>query len=286
VVAAAVFVLLVGGAGLFSAAAMAAPGSPLYALRRWEQDVRVNLDSSAADRVRLHIQYASDALGALQSASAQHRGDPAYRDALTTVRAEDAAAASELPGVPAGDEHSALQARLAALRDQERQAFYAALSLIDWPDRLATTQALGMLGAPVPSVTSVRIERDGGAGGEWRVVVDGSGFAPGASLVVDGQPVGQVVSVEPFEFVATVGPGGRQALNGLVGVQNPDGTCAATDAVRGGDDGGQETPAPQPTATHGSGDHGDNHGGDHGGKPPTPTPPDAPSPTPSGTQHQ
>lgn len=264
VAAAAVLLIFVGG-GLLAAAASAAPGSPLYGLRRWEQDTRASL-ASPADRVRLHLGYAKDALHAYNGIVSQQAGDPAYSDALSTLISEEQAAARGLASVPAGGEHDDLASQLSALRQQTLADLHNALPQIGWEDRVSTTTALATLGEPVLVVSSAHIQRDdaGSAHGSvaWRIEVHGSGFTDGAICMIDGRQVGVVVVVTPALVVAVV-QGAAPPGGAMVGVQNPDGTAAQTSDVQRDPSKGPEA-TPEGTVTPGNGNHG-------GGKP-TPTP--------------
>jgi hypothetical protein len=252
-------VLLVVGVGTLTAAAAAGPGSPLYALHRWEQSVQAQLATSAADRVRLHLANARDALAALESSAVRHAGDPAYSDALATLQAEDQAAATALADVPAGAEHDTLAGQLADLETAERQGLLAALPNLGWSDRLATTHTLGMLGAPVPQVTGVQVQQVAdGHGHDWLITVTGSGFQPDALLVVNGRPVGQVAAVTADSLTVALTDGELRRLAQGGGVENPDGTAAAL----------TQFSVPSQAATPSPGDHGK---GGHG-KDATPTP--------------
>lgn len=266
-VAAAVLLLGIGGS-LLTTNAMARPGSPFYALYRWGQDVRVGLDTSPADRVRLHLSYAGDALSALNTIVAQRQGGASYRDALATLRDEDTAAAQGLAALSPGSERDTLAARLAAFQQTARQDLRAALNQLGWSDRVLTTTALGSLGEPVPVVASVQIAQTGSNGrgpdgDEWRAVITGAGFQSGAACIFDGQPAGTVISAGPTQLVV-VWTGADSTTSGTFGVQNPDGTAAQTANIQHVTD-DQSRNSGSPTATPATNDDGgDRHGG-HGG---------------------
>jgi hypothetical protein len=263
--AAAVVLTFVGGA--MAVAAAAPPGSPLYGLHRWEDGVRVSLAASPAERTRLHLRYATDALVALDRAVAQRQGNPAYGDALATLRREQAAAARDLAQVPAGPERDALTAQMTSLRTHARYDLRAALSSRAWPDRLTTTSALAELGDAVPSVAHAIVVHEGDR--RWQVTLSGAGFQPGAVLLVNGVPVGTAHVVSPSLLTAEVGDVASLRHMAL-GVGNPDGTAAETGSV----DTASATPTPGGGEDHGgqgSGTGKGGHGGDHSGTP-TPTP--------------
>ncbi len=139
--------LLALGIGTLTTAAAAGPGSPLFGLHRLEQRLQAGIAGNNPDRAHQHLQFARQWLAALRDAAAQHRGDPNYSDALAALREEDTAAAQEIAQVSAGAQRAALEADLAALRADECTTLQAALLGIGWPDRIATTAALGALNA-------------------------------------------------------------------------------------------------------------------------------------------
>jgi hypothetical protein len=252
--------LVIGiGSVTMAVAAAARPGSPLYALHRWEQGVQVQLAPTAADRVQLHLANARDALTSLNAAAAHRQGDPAYSDALATLRSEDHAAATILLTLPLGSERDNLMAQLNALHQEERRGLYAALPVIGWPDQLATTQALGSLGVAIPQVKSVTLQQlaSGGVHG-WKVTITGSGFAPEVALVgSEGAVVGQVIASGPTQIIVDISDSQRHLLNKGAGVRNPDGTAAElvhlTEAGSGKGSGGvgsQAAPSPGGGGTH------------------------------------
>lgn len=269
---AAACVLLALGSGLFAAAANAQPGSPLFGLHRVEQWARVSL-ASPEDKARLHLQYAGDALTALDRAVAQRSGDPAYAGALDTLRSELAAAASAIAALPAGQTHDTLAAQLAALQQRARDDLRAALPSLGWDDRVATTTAMGELGEGVPRVTGAAIHAIAGQDGQSaqgathgarpvQIVVSGGGFAAGAQLMINGQPAGTVLSVTDGMVVAQVSLDPTTSHIASIGIENPDGTAAQTTDVGHGA-AVTATPAISPTATPTH--HGGGHGGGHGG---------------------
>ncbi len=211
--------------GTLTAAAHAGPGNPLFLLHRLEQSVQVAAAGDNSDRARLHMQYARQWLAAVHDAAATHAGDPTYSSALQALRDEDTAAAQDIAQVPAGSDRDALNAELASLHGDERNTLRDALAGIGWPDRVSTTSALGALGVTVPRVVNAKAVVEDGS---WNISIEGSGFQPGAVLLVNGQPVGSAISSNDNELEARLPvdafPGAPQSL----GVGNPDGTAAST----------------------------------------------------------
>lgn len=260
--------LLAIGATTFAAAAGAGPGTPLYGLHRWEQSVQLSMAGSATDRVRLHLEYAREALAALNAAVAAHQADSTYDDALATFRDEMRAASATLADVSAGGERNALVAEFGQLRAQGRSDLRAALAVLPWAKRITTTSALGDIGDNVVSVVRADMVYSGHGQHLWQITVTGSGFQPGATLLINGRPTGVILSVTPTTLVAQITGDDSAPLPASIGVANPDNTAAVTSGIRssGQDDatpGTQTTPGAQPSPT--SDDHGGNrHGGNSG----------------------
>ena len=217
---------------IFTVAVNASPGSALYGVRRWQEDARTNLAMSDADRAKLHIQYATDALDALDAAVAQHASTNMYDEALGRFTDELRQANDALALVPAGSDHDTLSASLEDLRARGRRDLRAALPSLDWPGRITTTSALGNLGEPVLTLAQVSGIRSSVPGGHiWTITITGSGFQNGAILLVRQRPAGHVVSVTSTQMVAQLTAGEDHSLPYDIGVGNPDNTAATTSHV-------------------------------------------------------
>jgi hypothetical protein len=243
----------------FTIAAYASPGNVFYALRRWQEDARTNLTNSDTERAQLHIQYATDALDALDAAVAQHASANVYNEALGRFTDELRQATDALAQVPAGTGRDSISASLDDLRMRGRRDLRGALPSLGWPGRITTTSALGALGETVAIVTQVSGVRSG-ATRMWTLTIAGSGFESGAILLVRQRPAGRVVSITPTQVVAQLAGGEDDSLPRDIGVGNPDNTAAATAQVTGRHDDG-----PRPTGTpaddRGSGGCGSEHEG-------------------------
>jgi hypothetical protein len=265
-----VLLCIAGVSILTAAAAFAGPGSPLYGLHRIEQNMRVQLASSQDDRIRLHLSYANEALAQLNVAVAQHAGDPFYSSALATLAAEQLAAAQGLAAVPASAERVTLEAQLTTFRLSARNDLHGALHTLNWEDRVATTQVLGALGESVLVVQGIKVTREDGQNLHiLRLVASGNGFAPGAVITVDGQPVGTLVSGTAVQLVVEIDATTFHLPLRDIGVSNPDGTAALSPHIETGNASDHSsgstnhpTPVAHPTPTA-NGGHG--HGGGGGG---------------------
>lgn len=256
-------VLLALGVGTYAAAATADASSPFYGVQGWQHGVQV-VFASGQDRARLHIQYANDALDQL-NAAARNGNDGAYTNALNRLNDEEQAAQSSLKTVSDDGERNTLTAQLNDLHGRMRHDLAAALPQIGWPNRVATTTALANLGVSGPRVTSITISRPRGSGSgssadehAWQVVVNGSGFASGAALYLDGQATGKVTSVTSSRLVAIVQSDDLAKHARAVGVGNPNGAAAQTKNIIRQDDSsgtgseeshGDKTPTPAATTT-------------------------------------
>lgn len=269
VIAAAVLLCVAGASALTAAAASAGPDSPLYGLHRVEQNVRVQLASSQADRVRLHLSYANEALAQLDAAVARHAGDSAYRSALATFSSEQIAAAQGVAALPAGTERATLDAQLTALRLRARGDLHAALHAVSWSNRVATTQVLGGLGEAILVVQDVKVTREDGPNIHLlRLVASGSGFAPGAVIIVDGQSAGTLIAETATQLVVEIDATTFHLPLRDIGVSNPDGTAALSLKVEidnGSDHSSglpsHPTPVAHPTpTTNGGHGHGNSSG--------------------------
>ena len=140
----------------FTVAANASPGSAFYGVRRWQEDARTNLTNSDAERAKLHLQYATDALDALDAAVAQHACRARTDEALGRFTDEVRQAQDALAPVPAGADRDTISASLDDLRARGRHDLRAALPSLGWSGRITTTSALGEVG---------RVGGDGDKGG-------------------------------------------------------------------------------------------------------------------------
>jgi IPT/TIG domain-containing protein len=278
-------VLLLSAIGAFAAASAAArPGQLLYGMHRLEQGVWVSLANRPEERVRLHIQYAREALDAFDAAVAQHAGEPAVRDALATFAQETQAAETSLAELPDTDDRDTLSLQFAALRDLGQVHLHTALPTLDWPLRVDVTAALDRLGAGVLHIAQASIAGTSHDGRYlWIVTITGSGFAPDALVLVDGRPMGAIVSWTPTVVVAQI-PGDQLSIGAhTIGIGNSDDTASIVTSVAtraapddhggsGGSGGGATaTPGGSSGSSSSGSSSGDDHGGTSGGSA-TPTP--------------
>lgn len=270
--------LLAIGLTTLTAAAAAGPGTLLYGLRRWEQNLQVSIAGSAADRTKLHLHYAQDALDALSATIASHQAGSTYDDALSAFTDESRAATSNLSSVPSGAERDTLSAQLEQLLAQARTELHNALASLPWAQRLTTTDTLAEIGDNVVRVTHVTMVYSRQGLHIWTITVTGAGFQQGATLLVNGQPAGTVISVSPTTVVAQLSGDDSATTPGSIGIANPDDTAAQTTSVEDRESGEDATPGAQQTPVD---DHGGSGSGDSGGNGADSTP--TPSPSPEST---
>lgn len=160
------------------------------------------------------------------------------------------------------------------LRAQGRADLHVALAVLPWPGRIKTTAVLGDIGDSVLHVDAATMVYAVGSDANqnvWEITITGSGFQPGAVLLIDGQVAGIVTSVTPTTLQAALPGDESTPLPASVGAANPDDTAAQTSSVsnQGQRQQSPATPTPQltPQSTPGADDHGghDGGGGDGGG---------------------
>jgi hypothetical protein len=231
VAAAALLALCVGM--LTVATAAAGPGDPLFGLHRYWQGIGVAVAGDSSERAHGHLDLAHEWLASVHDAAVQHRGDPTYSDALQALQQEDAAAAQEIAQMPTGTARTSLEADLATLHADEITTLQAALAPLGWQDRIITTDALGALGVKVPRVNGATIDlNDATDAARWPVTLTGSGFAPGAVLLVNGQPAGIVTGVSVGGLSGELLLGENAPVPAALGVGNADGTAAITRSIQ------------------------------------------------------
>jgi hypothetical protein len=179
------------------------------------------------DSVRAHLQQAQDALAVFNQAVNQRLGDQAYQAALARFADEEAKASADLSRLPADATRTALSVQLTALRERGRHDLRAALHVLSWPARALVTNTLDKFGDTVPKIAQTAIA--GAAGHDsyvWTITIRGSGFAPGAVLLVDNQPTGVTISVSATTLVAQVSSATTKDGMYHMSVGNADGTVA------------------------------------------------------------
>ncbi|MGE5335740.1 MAG: DUF5667 domain-containing protein [Nitrososphaerota archaeon] len=238
-VAAAVLMLL--GTPL-ALAAQATPGSPLYAVRRLEQNVQVQLAASPADRASVRLDFARQTLTALETIINQ-RDYTHYSVDLAEFQDAFQNADAAVSAVPSGSDRTALEASLTTLRTRASDDLRQALAYVNWPDRLKTTAVMGKLQNTVPVIRQVNLVRgsapggrgpvgSGVAGNGLTIRIHGNWFALGAVVYINGQPQGEVTHVSPNEVQVLLPGISSLAAGTAVGVSNPDGTAAQITLAR------------------------------------------------------
>ncbi|RAQ94266.1 DUF5667 domain-containing protein [Thermogemmatispora tikiterensis] len=254
---------------LVLAAQVTDPANPLYTLRRWEQHVEIQLSSNPASQATLNLQMAREQLSVLVRLADSGQGE-AYQQGLLDLDRQVDAAASAIARLPAGPQRDQLAGDLAALKSDSIHELRHLLSRLGLPERLATTRELGQLGDTVPTLAHVTVVlQSHSTNGLVTITLTGSDLQPGAQLLVNGavveahetqrQSQGLIVFVTNWQ--------GNQRLQSL-GILNPDGTVAQTNAIaltsageshqRGGSSKPTSTPTPhgnKPTVSPPS--HGD-----------------------------
>ncbi len=218
--------LLLGSGVLTAAAHITNPTNPLYAVKRWEQQVQTMLTPSAVERAEQEKQIAYDQLSALASLA-----DPAharrYQQALVDLHQQIQATAEVINTVPTGKDRDRLSSELQRLRADARLSLRSLLPRLTIAEQLATTQELGWLDARVPSLKRIEVTLSLHPSMLAMISVSGDGLQTGLRLLLDGQPVTSAVSYRSGSYMFVVNWAGKRAPH-MVGILNPDGTGTQT----------------------------------------------------------
>lgn len=241
--------------------ANASPGAPFYTLRKVVEGIGTDLSGGQAAVARDNLQRASTALVAFDAAISRN-DEGAALVALAQLTQADQQAASAITQVADSTQRAALQNQLDSLRQREVSSLRGALPALGWPARVKVTEALHGIGVATLSVTSARVidgrkdhtESSGSAGatsGPVKIIVMGAGFAPGAVLLVDGQPAGVVDSVTPAVVQAHIDATALDGDISSIGVGEPDGSAASTSHIDapGRDSASSATPGTEERST-------------------------------------
>ena len=256
---------IVSASVLGAAAARAVPGQPLYGLRRLESGiVPVSTADNAIGSARQRLHSAQQALTAFNTAVARHEDSAAIDTALGTFAQQEQAAVTSIQNLQTGGVRDALATQLATLQQSARQDLRSALPSLSWATRAHITTVLGQLGDRIPQVAQAGITGVTINGNYiWIITIDGSDFSSTALVLIDGQPVGTIVTRSSTTIVAHVPGNDLSAGSHVLGVGNPDDTASMLSGVSSAgtqdDHGGSSGSG---SSKDGSGDSG---GGGHGG---------------------
>lgn len=264
-VAAAVLALIVTPLAI---ALYATPDSPLYGVRRLEQHVQVQLAADPADRARIQLGFAQDALIALETVITQ-RDYTHYSVNLAEFQSTFQDAVTVVDAVPSGSDRTDLETSVATLRTRASDDLRQALAHVNWSNRVKTTAVMRKLQNTVPVIKSVNIAKgstpgsrgpagSGGVAGNGLVMhIHGTGFDSGVVVYINGQPDGELTRIAPNDILVVL-PGTASLPPGtVVGVSNPDGTAAQITLPDGLGSPMQGTPVSTPN-THSSDGRGSN----------------------------
>jgi hypothetical protein len=231
-VAAAAIVLIISAGALGAAASRALPDQPLYGLRRLESAILPASTKSAEVTARQRLQNAQQALIAFNTAVAQHEDAHTIDIALVTFAQQEQLAVTSIIGLQSGGNRDALVAQLEALQHNAQQDLRTALPGLDWVTRANVTAVLGQLGEPIPRVTQAGIAGVTINGDYiWIITINGSDFSSTALLLVDGQPMGTIVSRSSTTIVAHIPGNDLSPGSHALGVGNLDDTASMISGV-------------------------------------------------------
>jgi hypothetical protein len=262
------------------AAQVTDPTSPLYGLKRWEQQVQLQLSGSPAAQATLDLQFARDRLKTLPSlADTAHAS--AYRRALADLDQQVNAAAVAINELPVGAQQTQLWGELASLKLDAIHVLRSLLARLALPEQLGTTNELARLGDRVPLVRQASLTLPAHSNERATISFTGLDLQPGAHLLVDGTVIEETGTLQHGQMVFVMGWNGNQHPHSL-GILNPDGTATETTAITikgagtsgtpgGNQNGNGNKPASTPTP--------------HGNKPTTTPTPHGNQPTATPTPH-
>jgi hypothetical protein len=198
-------------------------------VNQWEQNVRISLSGSPADRAGLNLQFAGDRLNTLTDL-ANGSDTQSYEQQLEELDQQIENAVQSINQVPAGTQRDQLASRLATFETQARHVLRGLLPRLTLQERLTTTDALADLGDSVPSLQSVQLILPAHPGGQATIIITGSGFESGAQLVLDGQVMGTSGSLQNGVYTFIVSWNSKQQVHSI-GILNPDGTAVQTSTI-------------------------------------------------------
>ena len=257
------------GTGVLALAAQATnPTSPLYVLKRWEQNVQIQLSGSPADQASLDLQFARNQLKTLPSLAGTAHAS-AYRQALSDLNQQVNAAAVAINELPASAHHTQLTGELTSLKRDAIHVLRGLLARLALPEQLGTTNELARLGDRVPLLRRASLTLPAHPNERATISFTGTDLQPGAHLLLNGKVIEETGTLQHGQVVFVVEWNGNQHPYSL-GMLNPDGTATETTAITikgtgsGGTPGGNQ---------NGNGNKPESTPTSHGHKPtPTPTP--------------
>jgi hypothetical protein len=205
------------------------PGNPLYALNQWEQNVRISLSSSPADRAALDMQFAGDRLNTL-IALANPSDAQVYGQQLEQLGQQVENTSQSINQLPAGGQRDQLKGKLTTFETQARHVLRSLLPRLTLEERLATTDTLADLGDSVPHLQDVQFILPSHSSGQATIIITGSDLESGAQLVIDGRVMGASGSLHNGVYTFSVNWNSKQQAHSI-GILNPDGTFAQTTMI-------------------------------------------------------
>jgi Domain of unknown function (DUF5667) len=251
--------LLIGTSTLAMAAQAVNPDNPLYAVKKWEQNVQLLLSGNAENQASLNLQFAHERLNMLSSLTNANQA-AAYRQTLTDLDQNINIATSIINSLPAGAQHEDLAGELISFKGDTIHVLRSLLSRLAIPERLTTTDELANLGDKVPHIDRAIVQLPAHPNEEAIIHFTGNNIDSKAHLLIDGQLVDASEYLQNGQIIFMIDWHGRSYPHSL-GIMNPDDTVAQTAAIsiqnsdtksnQGGNKGNQTG----------------NDGNDHGNKP-------------------
>ncbi|HET8912037.1 MAG TPA: DUF5667 domain-containing protein [Ktedonobacteraceae bacterium] len=223
-----IFVLL-SSSMVALAAQVTDPTNPLYSLKRWGQQIQLQLTSNPADQASLDLQFARDRLNTIPSL-ANSADEGAYRLALSDFDQKITTASATIKGLSPGAKQAMLVDQLANLKLDAIHILRTQLVQLEVPEQLYTTAELARLGDTIPNVTQVLLTLPSKSTKNETISFLGSDLQPGAWLLINGKKRQQTGISQQGWLVFIVDSNGMQHPQSL-GILNPDGSAMETSTI-------------------------------------------------------
>jgi hypothetical protein len=218
---------LLGTGVLVGAAQVSNPDNPLYAVKRLEQHVQVSLGNSSKNQAEMDLQSARNRLNTLAKLI---DSTEAYKEALADLDQHISTTSKTIDALPAGSYHDRLVGELAAFEADARSTLRQLLPRLAVPERLLTTNELGVLGDNVPRLKSVVVVFPTHPDGHIVISISGQDVQQGTQLLIDGRLVMVQGSFQNGRYVFEVDWVGNLHPQSI-GILNPDGTATQMSAI-------------------------------------------------------
>jgi hypothetical protein len=196
-------------------------------VKRLEQHVQVSLGNTSNNQAEIDLRTAHNRLDTL----ARHLDSTeAYKEALAGLDQQISTTSKTIDALPAGSYHNRLVGELAAFKADAPRALRQLLPRLAIPERLMTTNEMGVLGDNIPRLKSVVVVFPAHPNGHIIISISGQDVQQGTQLLVDGGLVMVQGSFQNGVYVFVVDWVGNLHPQSI-GILNPDGTATQVSAI-------------------------------------------------------